>query len=358
MQELILYTNDAPELDPARFAGWQLIARAKQKCDATLERNALELQGVMFGWEQAGQKDLEDKLAAYRKAWNELAQERKKFTAILDIVKDSAMKTEKLYAPQAYQPYIYAEARELQLRQEAAKEAAQAQAKANEVAQFNAHVMNQYASVAMEYKARLERIAQQVYEDCLYAKTPEDQTANAKDIALKVMADEKPQAYRVFQRTLLTQAEAVELGGRIVPPDFSAIQSKAAEFLEDRFVMYAHDLANAEAAIVASRTELQAQQVTEQQQVEQTAAVNQLTQSASVFVAAGPTVKEKTTMVIEGDSEKWVLTIIAAFMANFQLCFKKIKNKDYSKITVAQMAAALDAAEVTVQGVQYNTVQK
>lgn len=358
MQELILYTNDAPILDPERFAGWQLVARGKQKCDALLQKQSLELQGILFGWEQADQKTLADKLAAYRKAWGELVDIRKNFTVILDNLKEATMKTEKEYDPKNLAQYKYAEQRELEFRKEAAQEAAKMQAKAQEIARFNAHVMNQYAAVAMDLKARFERIAQEVYEHCLHAKTPEAEIGGAKDIAIQTMAAEKPLQYSVFQRTLITNQEAAELGNKIQPPDFKAILEYGVNFLESRFSMYANDLANAEAAIINSRTELQASQVTAQAEADQAAAINQLAQTATAYVEPGPTVKKTTSIVVETDSEKFVMTIMAAFMGNFQQAFKKLRVKDYSKINVGQMAAALDAAGVTVEGVTYKTIEK
>lgn len=332
MQELIVYTQDAPALDPERFAGWQLVARGKQKCDDLLQRQSLELQGVLFGWEQADQKTLADKLAAYRKAWGELVDIRKSFTVILDNLKDGVMKTEKQYDPKTFDQYKYAEQRELQLRQEAAQRAAQEQAKANEIARFNAHVMNQYAAVAMDLKARFERIAQEVYEHCLHAKTPENEIQGAKDIAIQTMGNEKPLPYTVFQRTLITNQEAAQLGNKIQPPDFKVILEHGINFLENRFAMYGNDLANAEAAIVASRTELQANQVTAQAEADQMAAINQLTQTTTAYVDPGPVVKSSTSIVVETDSEKFVMTIMAAFMGNFQQAFKKLRVKDYSSL--------------------------
>ena len=63
-------------------------------------------------------------------------------------------------------------------------------------------------------------------------------------------------------------------------------------------------------------------------------------------------------IVIEDNSESWIVKIMSAFLANFQSAFAKTKNKKYSALTVAQMAAALDSAGIKVNGVEYTTVEK
>jgi len=90
-------------------------------------------------------------------------------------------------------------------------------------------------------------------------------------------------------------------------------------------------------------------------------AATTLIEQANNFSAAPAGMKsviELTRIKILDNDQKWIVTIIAAFLANFQKAFSKVGVKLYSKLTVSQMAKALDDAGVKVEGIEYEEIKK
>ena len=63
--------------------------------------------------------------------------------------------------------------------------------------------------------------------------------------------------------------------------------------------------------------------------------------------------KRKTVIVIKDDDSNWAKKIVLTFTANWDVCFEYIRVKKWGNLSIAQMAAALDSAEIVVDGVQY-----
>lgn len=58
---------------------------------------------------------------------------------------------------------------------------------------------------------------------------------------------------------------------------------------------------------------------------------------------------------IAGDKE-WCRKIVKCFYENFDAAFEKVGNKHYGATTIAQMSAALTAAKIKVEDVDYREV--
>ena len=356
-QELILYTQDAPQLDADRFAGWQLIARGKQKMDGLLQGHELALQSMFVGAEQMDRQTLADTLAAYRKEHSALIEDRKAFTSILDFVKESCMATEKKYAPAAYEPYKKAEARELDLRRQENEIAQRTLNIEQEKGKLRAFLINQYASIGMDYRNKLQRYILQGYTSCLNTGATGEAVEGTKKYILQCMYELQPMSMGRFELVYLTTEQAQEIYATVPAVDLRRVYDECIQFMNEKFAMYESDLHNAQAAIEQARQEQAAAENQAAADLAQQSAVNELVQTSTVYVAPAAEVKA-VTEIIPDDSIQFVVTVVSAFLAHVQKCMPKIRAKDYSKINIGQMAKALIAAGVEVPGLNLKTVEK
>lgn len=362
MGELAMYVRETPSIEAVKQNVWNLIGRGKATMDKKLTTQSLALQQHLMGWETKDQPALDAAIKAYNSGYTVLVDTRKDFTKYLDAAKEQCMKVEKEYNPATYEPFIKAKARELELRQAATKAATAAQDKANEEAEFKTFVENEYLDIAADYRAQLRAFIHQTYTACLSAKTPPDKVQEAVNTCVAAMQTVQPRKMNKFNSVHLAKEDAAALFAKIPRPKFADIYTEMIKELQEKFSMYAHDLANPTAA-VAQQTQLFEQTTSqEKRQTEADKAAVTLVNNATAMAVAAPAgmkpIVETTEILIEDYSWEWVAKIMAAFMGNFQACSGKVKNKKYSQMTVAQMAAALDAANVKVEGVKYQTLQK
>lgn len=337
-------------LPAAQQGAWLSLAEAKNNLAADLTKRELEMQGVL------------PDLAAYRKMHSEMVEKRKSFTNIInDKLIAPMMEWEKRADPKTNAAYLAAAEKELAERKAATEKLERDQAIAAERGQFKAHFQNEYMRLATAYRHSLAGIIQQCYASCLGAMTPPDQVHAAMSIAEQAMDDVKPGMPNKFNRVYLTPEDAATLYKQLKPPSWNEIRAEASEQLKEKFSMYANDLAHADVALQDSQREFEATIIEDVQDLQQEQAANVLMASAEAFVLPDTGFKpvvELEKIVIEDNSEGWVVKIMSAFLANFQQAFNKTRNKKYSSLTVAQIAAALDAANIRVQGVQYTKVVK
>lgn len=359
MQELITYTQDAPALPAERLPGWTLIGRGKLKMEMELNRKELGLQALLTGYETMEIAPLQTAIAAYKKDYTLLVEKRKEFTVILDNIKDGCMVVEKRMDTKAYEPFIKSVARELTLRTQAFDKAKADTALATEKANFKAHFENEYMNMTAEFRQEIANTIHQAYTSCLAAKTPVADVTLAIELATKVIAETKPRDPKIFPRVLLDVPTAQAIYNSIPYPEFPRYRLEGIAALNEKFSMYANDLEAAEIIIQETNVQHEAQKVEATQFVQTAAAANLLMASAmgSVMPSGVQGVKVKTKIKIEDDNQKWVVVIISAFLSNFQKAFMQVRVKKYSALTVAQMAAALDAADVKVDGILYEEIK-
>lgn len=353
MNELQLFANGI-ELPKEREASWILLGKGKAKLDAELTTRELSLQSVLLS-----ESPLADKLAQYKKGYADLVDFRKSYTKFLDLAKDQCMVVEKRCDPKVNPEYLKVEAAELEERKIAAENDRKARAAAEERAALKAHLTNAYAQQAYDYRYELTSIVNKAYENALRKKIPVDSIDTDIKLTIEQLRSVMIQPILKFNLQLLSKEDAKIVHDSVDRTPINSVLADAKSLLEEKFSMYANDLANAEAIIEQERIQNAAAAQLAKQALEQQQAVTTLTTNAEVYIEATTKgVKESTSIKIEDDSQKWVLTIISAFAANFQQAFPKIKNKKYSSLTVAQMAAALSAADIEVKGVVYETTQK
>ena len=369
VNELVAFAQSAKELPAEKVPAWLILGRGKLVLDQGLTKYSLELSGILNGYEKYTKltvAELTKKLADFRKRQGDMVEFRKLYTKHLDALVIKCMAQEKAYnhdpkKGDVNETYKLAAALELNLRKEAEEDEIKKQKKATENANLTAHIKNEYYRIAAQYRKDLEVIINDAYTHCLTQKTPVENIHIATDAAKKTMKDVRPQQRTAFTLVLTTKEEAEAILKDIPTPDYATAWAEALSNLKEKFELYANDLENAPAAIEAANEEL-ADTISEiNNDVEATAATTVLLENAGAYVAppAGlKAVEVKKKIKIQKEDQRWVTAIMAAFLNNFVKCIVKIRNSDYSKITIAQMAAALDAAEVKVLNVEYETIEK
>lgn len=346
-------------LPVAQQGAWLSLAEAKNNLAADLTNRELALQGIIMN---VPDEKITPSMAAYKKGHEELVAERMKFTNLIrDKLIEPLMVVEKRTDPKTNAAFILLASRELELRKKATADLVQQQNIATEKAQFKAHFQNEYMGIGSAYRNSLRDIIHQCYMDCLTAKTPPDQVDSAIAVARLAITDVKIGQPNKFTRVHLSTEDAAALYKQLPPFNKSAIFEEMQAELTEKFSMYANDLANAEVAAENNERSFQATVVEEIQELRTEQAANVLMASAESFILPEAGFKAVTStqrIKIEDNSESWVIKIMSAFLANFAVAFNKTRNKKYSSLTVAQMAAALDQAGVRVEGVQYTTVEK
>jgi hypothetical protein len=172
----------------------------------------------------------------------------------------------------------------------------------------------------------------------------------------------RPRNMERFDRKIITDAEAMKLFESVTPPNWQNVFNEVVEFMKAKFKLYANDLANPEKAAEVQNDLFAQQQTEQQQQHEATLAANNLLASATIPIVTPAGMKPIVeTTVIEIPTVldwEWEARILAAFLANLPNCKGKVRTKKGGQLTTEQMAKALDAAGVLVEGVKYADLKK
>jgi len=352
MNELQLFANGI-ELTEIKQQSWILLGKGKAKLDTELQKKELELQSFLLTG------TLIERLTAYKKGYTDMVEFRKSYTKFLDLAKDQCMIIEKRCDPKINASFLLTEKDELRERVAAAEEHKKTVALAEERSAFKAHVINELATQAHNYGQEMITIINKAYTTALVNKIPVSEIFNDFGLTEQQIKMVQLQPIAKYARTLLSDEEAKKIYNEIPKVNKNEILAECTFLLQEKFSMYANDLANAAAIIEQEKINNDAAAVKAKAELEQQKATTTLISSAEAFVMPeGKGVKELTSIVIEDEDQQWIMKIISAFIANFPTAFPKIRNKKYSSLTVAQMAAALDAAEIVVSGVKYQTVCK
>lgn len=346
-------------LAPQQQQAWVAMAVRKNELAAQLQRSEMELQALLLN---KPAEQLAEQLKLYRAKHGEMKATRLAFTTVVDAkIIQPLMEFEKRADPKTNTEYLSAEKRELAHRQAETIKANSAQLKATEVGQFKSHFANEYARLVADVRLKYARIISEAYQQCLTQRIPVSNIDSAIQAAISACGDVKPGAIAKFIRTHIPDTEAVELFKAIPVPDWAKYLRDAVNDCNEKFSLYANDLANADIAVADESRSFQATVVETAAEVQQEMAANTLIAQAEAFVLPEPGFKsviETTRIKILDDNQRWVLLVTTAFIANFQTAFSKLRVKKYSALTVAQMAAALDAAGISVDGVEYENICK
>jgi hypothetical protein len=324
-----------------RIQNWQLLGVAKFKLDEELTKRELELQST-------------DNTATYKKKYDELVEYRKKFTSFLDIAKEQCMKVEKRCDPKTNERFLAMVKADLDARIKEQAESDKRAAAAAEFSAFKAHFSNALATQAMDYEIECRNTVNKQYALALEER-PENIDAYIQGVVEMLKTIKKPPLPK-FERKHVGDEAAKTMYTELVneapkPFDWN-------EYLHEKFSMYYNDIENAAVIIEADRVENERIEREKKDQLEQQVATTNLVARAATYAAPEVLVKTKTSIKIKDDDQKFVVAILSAFLSNFQQAFPLVRVKKYSALTIAQMASALDAAEIKLTNVEYETIKK
>jgi hypothetical protein len=243
---------------------------------------------------------------------------------------------------------------ELAARLDIESKAIEAQLLQNEIAQFKTHIVNEWTRIAHEYRSNLQKMIDSSYINCIKAKNPVSQVpamvADLKDIMSRFALGN----FQKFDTRLITNEQALaifhSIDKYVHDGDLAYYQTLA----EERFKMYAHDLAN-----VWSLAKLEQEQqirVT-QAEIELAAdiATNTLIAQAETLIVDTPKVKREIKIVVI-ESEAWAMAVLTNFIKNWQYVNKYVKVKSWAKLSIGQMAEAL-AKHISETGETFSNLQ-
>lgn len=362
MQDLVLAAQGIPELPVEKQKVWNLIGQGKMAMDQGLQKSVLVIQTHLATYTTMDQATLDKAITAYKNTFKEIVETRMKFTSFLDAAKDMCMAVERSWDPKTNETFKLACAREIELREAAHKVANAATAKATEEQMFRAFCVNEFHDMVTGYRLALLQIIQQAYTACLTQRTPVENVGPALQAAVAAMREILPRVMGKYDKKYMTDAEAMKIFESVQKPNWQNLFNEAIESLKAKFNLYGNDLANAEGALV-KQAEIFTQettQVSQQAQAEQAATTLLAQGTIPTVTPAGMKPITETSCIEIPTVLDWVweLTIIAAFLGNAKECAFKVRTKKGGALTTEQMAKALDACGVKVDGVKYAEIKK
>jgi hypothetical protein len=243
---------------------------------------------------------------------------------------------------------------ELAARLDIESKAIEAQLLQNEIAQFKTHIVNEWTRIAHEYRSNLQKMIDSSYINCIKAKNPVEQVPAMVSDLKDIMSMFVLGSVVKFDLQLLSKEQALKIFHSIdkyvKDGDLAYYQGLA----EERFQMYAHDLANAE-----SLAKLEAEQRIRVAQAEQELAAdiatNTLIAQAETLIVDTPKVKREIKIVVI-ESEAWAMAVLTNFIKNWQYVNKYVKVKSWAKLSIGQMAEAL-AKHISETGETFANLQ-
>lgn len=328
--------------------GWLLMAAKKVETFVDLERNELAIQSELKDIKTQVSvpnpsnellKTVQDSIARAKSLYATGKDQRLQFT---NIIKEKLIDAAMMFEKRSDVLLAEADKNEFDFRKLVVAENAKGQNKTNELAAFKAHVQNEYSRIATQYRNTLETKITQAYSTALRSqKMNTDELERYLSVVQEFMGKVELDDFIIFKPTYLTRDEMVSAFTEVRAYDSSDDLMSAIRNLNDTFSMYAEDLQNAEAAIKAKeqQTIQAAQQANENLEIE--TATNMLVSQASDLSITGlPKIKSKVD-VVEENSDTWALSVLSAFTKNWQDCRKYLGVKQWSKLSLGQMATAL-----------------
>lgn len=332
-------------------AAWIGLAQRKNELTNHLTAAELQAQMLLVGDDYG---TIDANLALYRKAHLDMIETRKEFTNAIDTgIVQPLMAYEKRVDPKSNTAYQTLANRSLMLRKKAEADVAATNAKAADAANFKAHCQNEFHRVCAEYRGIIRQAISEQYAYSLQQKSCVDLGLLKEKLLLVPVP-----GVNKYTSTFHTGEELGVIYSTIHKPDYGAIYAELMDGLDQTFVNYGSDVANAAAAIEHQKTQaaLLAQQ--EQKTLHEEQALTTLIATSEVVTIDTPKIK-RTVNIIVIESEQWAKTIMSTFILNMPHMTKYIRVKSWSKLSIGQMAEYLSKyctdEEKTLPGLTFET---
>ena len=331
--------------------GWLKLAEIRIDLFDRLRLDELACQAELKDIQNLPLEKMQSALKSAKFNLSEAKRKRLDFTRMIDDkLSQPSMEFEKRMAA------MIDEATKLELaaRLETERLAKKAQGHANEVAAFKAHIINEWTRVAHEYRSNLQKMIDSSYINCIRANNPVEQVsvmvADLKDI----MSRFELSAFDIFKRTHIDNREATEIFHSIDKYEPSGDLAYYQTLAEERFQMYAHDLANAE-SLQKLVIEQQIRVIAAEQELAADIATNTLIAQAETLIVDTPKVKREIKIIVV-ESEAWAMAVMTNFMKVWQDVNYRVKVKSWAKLSIGQMAEAL-AKHISETGETFANLQ-
>lgn len=243
---------------------------------------------------------------------------------------------------------------ELAARLDNESKAIEAQLLQNEIAQFKTHIVNEWTRIAHEYRSNLQKMIDSSYINCIKAKHPVTfvpaMVSDLQNILSKIALGN----FKKFDTRLIENEQALEIFHSIDKYEPAGDLPYYQGLAEERFQMYAHDLANEE-SLQKLEQEQQLRVAAAEQELAADIATNTLIAQAETLIVDTPKVKREIKIVVV-ESEGWAMAVMTNFIKNWQYVNKYVKVKSWAKLSIGQMAEAL-AKHISETGETFNNLQ-
>lgn len=316
--------------------GWLKLAEIRIDLFDRLRLDELACQAELNRIQDLPLEKMQSALKNAKFNLNEAKRKRLEFTRMIDDkLTGPSMEFEKRMAAMIDEASKY----ELAARLDMESKAIESQLLQNEIAQFKAHVINEWTRIAHEYRSNLQKMIDSSYINCIKAKNPVEQL-HAMVADLKVILSKFALGnFNKFDTRLIESEQALEIFHSIdkynPDNDLAYYQTLA----EERFAMYAHDLANEE-SLAKLEQEQQIRVANAEQELKADIATNTLIAQAETLIVDTPKVKREIKIVVI-ESEAWAMAVMSNFIKNWQHVNKYVKVKSWAKLSIGQMADAL-----------------
>jgi hypothetical protein len=331
--------------------GWLKLAEIRIDLFDRLRLDELACQAELKDFENLPLERMQANLRNVKHFLSEAKRKRLDFTRMIDDkLTGPSMEYEKRMAA------MIDEATKLELaaRLDIESKAIEAQLLQNEIAQFKTHIVNEWTRIAHEYRSNLQKMIDSSYINCIKAKNPVSEVPAMVSDLKKIMSKFALGNFQKFDTRLIANEQALEIFHSIDKyvhdKDLAYYQGLA----EERFQMYAHDLANAE-SLAKLEQEQQIRVAAADQKLAADIATNTLIAQAETLIVDTPKVKREIKIVVV-ESEAWAMAVMTNFIKNWQDVNYRVKVKSWAKLSIGQMAEAL-AKHISETGETFSNLQ-
>lgn len=323
---------------------WLNMAAAKNTLVKELESSELVLQQTLLS-----PTDLPATLSSYKKLHAEMVEKRKGFTSAIQTgLIEPLMAYEKRSDPKNNERFRELERKELSDRQIANAKAQAENAKNKEVADFKAHVQNEYHRICNKLRNDVGADLQKQYEMHLRENVSPDLNS------IKKMLDAIPvDNMQKFPAAFLTKEDMLEIFNTIAKPNYKDIYNSFN--IEEHFANFESDKKNADAAIKNGKERQLLYEMQNNRALATETSLTTIIAASEVAEVVAPKIKKEMKIVIE-ESEQWAKAVMAEFIIRMPFLQKYIRVKSWSKLSVGQMGEYL-AKFVTETGNLINSLR-
>lgn len=343
--------NEIVKIEPvtdAQRQAWSMLPETKNKLAYDLQCMELNAQGILQKVDNPDINDynvIEAGLQDYRNLFNTMKETRLAFTNIITSkIVQPLMEYEKRvdYAKNAKYNDLFNKV--VDLKKKAAADADTINNRNKEAAQFAAHVQNEYQRTAGMYQAFLRQEINALYQSNLANKVSWQSVQPALTQLKGHLANwQKPPMAKFIPRFIsLEQMNQIWREQRL--PDWDRYLNDALSYMDQLFVNYESDLANAEAAIKHNEEQAKKASLEAEQQAKESEAMTNLVTSAEVVMVEQPKLK-KTLKIVTPEDPKWndqfATNVMAAFIVNRNNLIKYLRVSSWANLKISQMVDAL-----------------